>query len=208
MDALVRIDLSKLDEDSLKELELGFNRDLEGVNMRVLYSTLDKQGRENIELVPIKSRAGYTAGYGDPKYISSLPTFHLPFLLKDRKYRTFQLEGDSMLPIPDKAYVVGEYVQNLKNLKDGEACIIVTLEDGIVFKVVFNQIRKQKKLLLRSLNPAYKPYEIEIEKVIEAWKFTNYFTSEIPKYYADVASLKEDFRVISEKLERLTPVQQ
>ncbi len=203
MDALTRMDLSRLTDTSILELGRGYQRDLDGKHLRVLQSTVDISGRENIELVPIKSKAGYMAGYKDPEYISSLPAFQLPFLLKDRKYRTFQLEGDSMLPIPDKAYVIGEYVQNLRTLKDGQAYIIVTIE-GIVFKMVCNEVKKHNKLLLRSLNPAYKPYELDIEKVIEAWKFTTYFTSEIPDYYGELATIKNEFKYMSEKLERLS----
>lgn len=204
MDALTRTDLSLLTDDSLKELETGYNNDITGKSLRVLHSTIDKEGKENIEVVPVKSKAGYTAGYNDPEYICSLPTFQLPFLLRDKKYRSFQLDGDSMLPIPDKAYVIGEYVHNLTTLKDGEAYIIVTLNEGIVFKVVYNQVKKRKKLLLRSLNPAYQPYEIDIESVIEAWKFTNYFTSEIPDYYGELAGLKNEFKEMSAKLEKMS----
>ncbi len=200
LDAIIRIDLSKISEFSLSEMERGFTKDIEGKNLRVLYTSVDSNDKENIELVPIKSKAGYTEGYRDPEYISSLPTFQLPFLLKDRKYRAFQLDGDSMLPIPDKAYVVGEYMQNLNNFKDGSAYIIATLDDGVVFKVVYNQIRKRKKLLLRSLNPAYEPYDIEIEKVLEAWKFVNYFTSEIPDYYSELNKLKHDLKTMSSRL--------
>lgn len=200
LDTIVRIDLSKIKDNSLAEMERGFTKDIEGKNLRVLYTSVDADDRENIELVPVKSKAGYTAGYNDPEYIGSLPTFQLPFLLKDRKYRAFQLDGDSMLPIPDKAYVVGEYMQNLNNFKDGSAYIVATIEDGIVFKVVYNQIRKRKKLLLRSLNPAYEPFEVDIEKVLEAWKFVNYFTSEIPDYYSELHKLKKDFKAMAERL--------
>ncbi len=157
MDAIARTDLSVLNDYSIKELVRGFNKDLEGKGLRILQSTVDSSGKENIELVPIKSKAGYMAGYSAPEYINVLPTFQLPFLLKDKKYRSFQVDGDSMLPVPDKSYVIGEYVQNLRMLRDGRAYIIVTLDEGVVFKVVYNQIKKRKKLLLRSLNPAYNP---------------------------------------------------
>jgi len=203
LDALIRTDLSKLSEFSLGEIERGFTKDIEGKNLRVLYSTMDNNQRENIELVPIKSKAGYTAGYNDPEYICSLPTFQLPFLLRDKKYRAFQLDGDSMLPIPDKAHVIGEYVQNLTTLKDGHAYIVVTHDDGIVFKVIYNQIRKRKKILLRSLNHSYKPYEVDIEKVLEAWKFVYYFTSEIPEHQSELITLKNEFKTLSAKLEKM-----
>jgi transcriptional regulator with XRE-family HTH domain len=203
LDALVRTDLSKISEYSLREMERGYTKDIEGKNLRVLYTSVDKSDRENIELVPVKSKAGYTAGYNDPEYISSLPAFQLPFLQRDKKYRAFQLDGDSMLPIPDGAHVVGEYVQNLAALKDGSAYIIVTRDEGVVFKVVYNQVRKRKKLLLRSLNSAYKPYEIDVEQVMEAWKFVNYFTSEIPDSYSELSSLKKEFRAMSDRLQKM-----
>jgi transcriptional regulator with XRE-family HTH domain len=203
LDAIVRIDLSKISEFSLGEMERGYTKDIEGKNLRVLYTSMDKHERENIEIVPVKSKAGYTAGYNDPEYISSLPTFQLPFLQRDKKYRAFQLDGDSMLPIPNKAYVVGEYVQNLNALKDGTAYIIVTRDEGVVFKVVYNQVRKRKKLLLRSLNTAYEPYEIEVEQVMEAWKFVNYFSSEMPDNYGELVSLKKEFKAMSQKLEKM-----
>lgn len=149
---------------------------------RVLFPiSVDKEGRENVQLVSIKAKAGYTAGYNDPEYISGLPSFQLPFLAKERTYRAFQIEGDSMNPIPHGSYVVGEYVESLKEIKDGHAYLIVTKEDGVVFKVVFNQIKKRKNLLLKSLNPAYKPYQVPIEEVIQVWRFVNYIADEIPK---------------------------
>jgi phage repressor protein C with HTH and peptisase S24 domain len=133
-----------------------------------------------------KAKAGYTAGYNDPEFISGLPTFQLPFLSREKKYRMFQLDGDSMLPIPDKAYVIGEFLQDWNEIKNGHAYIFLTKEDGIVFKIAYNQIRKRKNLLLRSLNPIYKPYEMEIQNVLEVWRFVNYSSLEIPEETPDL----------------------
>ena len=98
----------------------------------------------------------------------------------------FQLDGDSMLPIPDKAYVIGEFLQDWNEIKDGHAYIFLTKEDGIVFKVAYNQIRKKKNILLRSLNSVYKPYEMDIQNVLEVWRFVNYFSSELPDEAPDL----------------------
>jgi len=181
VDTLIRIDLDKLHESSLKEIEIGHEAYIRGTKLRVLVTTVDSNNNENIEFVPYKASAGYTAGYNDPEYISSLPTFQLPFLNRERKYRTFQIKGDSMLPIPDKAYITAEYVQNWNDVKDGNAYIIVTADDGIVFKVAYNQIRTKKKLLLRSLNDKYHPYEVNVADVKEIWKFINYINNELPE---------------------------
>jgi transcriptional regulator with XRE-family HTH domain len=181
IDTLIRIDMSKLSELQLRELELGHDAYVRGTKLRVLATTVDSKNRENIELVPVKAKAGYTAGYNDPEYIRNLPTFQLPFLSPDKKFRTFQISGDSMLPIPDKSYVTAEFVENWMEVKDGNAYIILTQDDGIVFKVVFNHISNMKKLLLKSLNPIYKPYEINISEVKEIWKFVNYISNELPE---------------------------
>lgn len=181
IDTLINIDLTRLSELQLRELEAGNDAFIKGSKLRVLATTVDKNNRENIEFVSVKAKAGYTAGYNDPEFISGLPTFQLPFLAPDRKYRTFQIDGDSMLPIPDKSYVTGQYVENWNEVKDGHAYIILTQDDGVVFKVAYNQIRVKKKLLLRSLNSLYKPYEINVSDVKEIWKFVHYTSPVLPE---------------------------
>jgi len=96
--------------------------------------------------------------------VSILPTFRLPFLSRNKKYRTFQISGNSMLPIPDGAYVTGEFVQNWLSIHDRQPYIILTLDDGIVFKVVENRIAQEGKLRLYSLNPVYQPYDVVTNK--------------------------------------------
>ena len=101
LDTMLKIDLTRLSESQLGELERGYDAYIRGSNLRVLATTVTPDNRENIELVSEKAKAGYTTGYADPEFIGDLPLFNLPFLSPDRKYRTFQLKGDSMLPIPD-----------------------------------------------------------------------------------------------------------
>lgn len=188
VDTIIKTDLSKLSDKQFEELENGFDSYITGSKLRVLASTVDNGDNENIELVPAKAKAGYADGYNDPDFIAQLPTFQLPFLSKDRKYRTFQLDGDSMYPIKDKSYVIGEFVQNWIDIKDGQAYVILTSDDGIVFKIAFNHIKKDKTLLLHSLNPLFKDYEIKINQVKEIWKFVSYFSSELP----DVNNTREE----------------
>ncbi|HYV93216.1 MAG TPA: LexA family transcriptional regulator [Chitinophagales bacterium] len=181
IDTLVKIDLSKLSQFQLSELERGHDVFVTGSKLRVLATTVDSSNKENIEVVPLKAKAGYKNGYADPDYIKKLPTFQLPILFNDRKYRMFQIEGDSMLPIPDKSFVIGEYVENWYDIKNGSAYILLTKDDGIVFKIVTNELKRRKKLVLHSLNPEYKPCELEVQDVKEVWKFCNYISSEMPE---------------------------
>lgn len=180
IDTMVKVDLSKLSDFQLSELERGNDVYVTGSRLRVIATTVDSQNRENIEVVPLKAKAGYKNGFADPEFIKKLPTFQLPLLLSDRKYRMFQISGDSMLPIPDKSWVIGEYLENWYDMKDGEAYVVLTQEEGLVFKVVTNLLKKKKTILLKSLNTLYDPYELHIGEIREVWKFCNYLSSELP----------------------------
>lgn len=181
IDTLVKVDMSRLGQFQLSELERGHDVFVTGSKLRVLATTVNSDNEENIEVVPLKAKAGYKAGYADPDFIKKLPVFQLPILFNDRKYRMFQLSGDSMYPIPDKSWVIAEYIENWMNIKSGTACVVLTREDGIVFKVIENQIKKNKTLLLKSLNSFYEPYEVQVNEIQEVWKFCNYMSSELPE---------------------------
>ena len=207
IDTLLKIDISKLSESQLGELERGYDAYIKGSNLRVLTTTVNSENTENIELVPEKAKAGYTTGYADPEYIGELPVFRLPFLSDKKKYRTFQLKGDSMLPIPDGSWVTGEFLQDWMNIVSGNAYVVFTLDDGIVFKVVENNIRKDGKLILYSLNPLYEPYEVKINEVKELWKFVNYISNELPdpvipekQLIRTVAGMKHDLERLKARL--------
>ena len=207
IDTMLKIDISKLSESQLGELERGYDAYIKGSNLRVLATTVNPDNRENIELVPEKAKAGYATGYADPEYIGELPRFRLPFLSEKRKYRTFQLKGDSMLPIPDGSWVTGEFVQDWREIISGKAYVIFTINDGIVFKVIENNLKSDGKLVLYSLNPMYEPYEVHVSEVKEIWKFVNYISSEIPdpilpekQLIQAVATMKEDLERIKTKI--------
>lgn len=181
IDKLLKINLNSISQMYLTQLEQGFDIDLTGGKLRVLATTVDQNNEENIELVPIKAKAGYTTGFGDPDFIKVLPTFQLPFLDKNKKFRTFQINGDSMPPVSDRSWVTGEFVQNWKTIKDGYPYIVVTQNEGVVFKILYKQFDKNQSLLLCSTNPIYQPFEININEVMEIWKFVNYISDEMPE---------------------------
>lgn len=179
IDALIRYKLNQLPEFELSQLERGFDVDITGQKLRLLTISVDKNNKENIEMVPLKAQAGYTAGYSDMEFIGSLQRFSLPFLSKNKSYRTFQIQGDSMPPVQQGGWVTCSYVENWESIKDATPCVVVTRDDGIVFKLVYNKLEKSKSLLLVSTNRRYTPYELKIKKVIEIWKFETYNGFEI-----------------------------
>jgi transcriptional regulator with XRE-family HTH domain len=105
IDVLLKKDFSQLSEKELNQLLSGTNVDLKGQKLRVLTTVVDANDEELIELVPMKASAGYTSGYADPDYLKVLPTFYLPFLSKQKKYRSFPIQGDSMPPVVEGSYV-------------------------------------------------------------------------------------------------------
>jgi len=181
IDTLLKIDLTQLSTFHLSQLENGADVYVTGSKIRVLATTVDSFNNENIELIPEKAKAGYRSGFADPEYIKTLQTFQLPFLSREKKYRTFQISGDSMLPIPNGSWITGEYMQNWKLLRDRHAYVVLTLDDGIVFKVIENRIQAKGSLIMHSFNPIFQPYEIPITEIKEIWKFINYISSELPQ---------------------------
>ena len=181
-DTLLKVNISKLSERLLSEMERGFDVDVSGNKLRVLATTVNEKDKDNIEFVPLKAKAGYLAGYADPEFIKDLPRFNLPFIDRNKTHRAFQISGDSMPPVPDKCFVVGEYVQDWKSIKDGCPYIIVTKDDGGIFKIVFNKVKEEKSLLLCSTNTIYEPYKVDIRNVLEVWKFVNYVSGDFPSH--------------------------
>ncbi len=170
LDALIKYKLDVLSAFQLSQIEKGFDVDVTGNKLRLLTITVDSKGKENIEMVPLKAQAGYTTSYGDLDFISSLPKFKLPFLPENKTYRTFQIKGDSMLPIPENSWVTCSYIENWEYIKNGKACVVVTKNEGIVFKLVYLRL-DTGVLLLVSSNRNYNPYEIPISQVLEIWQF-------------------------------------
>lgn len=207
IDTLLKVDLTKLGESELSQLERGYDVFITGSKLRVLATTVDSTNNENIEVVNHKASAGYRTGFADPEYIKVLPAFHMPFLSKEKKYRTFQISGDSMHPIPDGSWVTGEFIQNWNLIRDNMPYIILTLDDGIMFKVVHNNIKTSGKLKLISLNPLYEPYEIDAKDVREVWKFVHYIANVMPEQNTrndelamTVASLKRDMDKLKKQM--------
>lgn len=141
-------------------------------NKRVLFPiTVDSDNENLIEVVPAKASAGYLLGYNDPEYIEQLHKIKLPFL-PTGKHRAFPIKNDSMLTMKDGSYVVAEFVEDIKNAKSGYSYNIVTKDDGMTYKRLYNQVEAQQSFLLKPDNSSYQPYEVPVEEVLELWKFT------------------------------------
>lgn len=180
IDALIKNDLTSATDASF--IEVG--------NKRVLFPiTVNADEDEFIDMVPIEASAGYLRGYSDPEYIEHLNKIKLPFL-PTGTHRAFPIKGDSMLPVKSGSYIVARFVDDIRNLKDGRTYIILTTNDGIVYKRVYNKIEEHNMLLLASDNKKYDPYYVPIEEVIELWEFTcNINTQEYDEHELKISSI-------------------
>lgn len=158
IDALVKCDLRKFNLESMMKV---------GENRLLFPIVIDKDNNDKIEVITMKASAGYLNGYADPEYFEKLPLMNLPFRITG-KHRAFPIKGDSMPPLQDGCFVVAKYVESLKDLKNGNTYILLTKEDGIVYKRVFN---KGNELELHSDNRHYSPYSIKTSEVLEVWEF-------------------------------------
>ena len=194
IDILLRNDLTKATASSF--IEIG--------NQRVLFPiTVDSDNENLIEVVPVKTSAGYLSGYDDPEYIEQLEKIKLPFL-PTGKHRAFPIKGDSMLPMKSGAYVVGRFVENRHEITSGKTYVLLTLNDGMVYKRVYNQVKENNTLLLVSDNTSYAPYNIPIDEVLELWEFTcSINTQEYQEQELKISSIIQMFNDLGVELKAL-----
>lgn len=176
VDDLIQLDLSAPDQGKSHS---AVNR-AAGSGLRVLSVAVDDQGVDSIPLVPQKAAAGYLNGYADGEYIQELPQFRLPNLPKGSTHRAFELIGDSMLPLLPGTIVIGRYVEDWRDIKSGNTYVLLTQQEGVVYKRVFNYIEESQKLFLVSDNRTYSPYEVGIEEVLEVWEAKAFISVSFP----------------------------
>ncbi|MEJ7645001.1 MAG: LexA family transcriptional regulator [Chryseolinea sp.] len=170
LDDFVRQDLSRVAD----------RRTYAGKTRDILAITVDSQNKENVELVTQKASAGYLSGYQDVEFVKDLPKISIPVLPKNKTYRAFEIQGDSMLPIQPGSIIFGEYLEDMSTIKNGRLYIVVTRNDGIVFKRIFNFSDDNGKLLLISDNRQYQPYPVDAEDVLEIWAAKAFFSNHFP----------------------------
>jgi transcriptional regulator with XRE-family HTH domain len=202
LDQLLNVDLATMTEVSL-ENQKEVKKYASAQNLRILTITLDKDNNENIELVPAKAAAGYTTGYADADFLRDLPKYQLPFLSKGKTYRAFEIQGDSMLPLQSGSVVIGEFVDNWNSLREGQVCVIVAKNEGVVLKKIFNKIVDRGTFLLKSTNMAYSPYEIFADEVVEIWKFSAYISKEFPEENSSITELRKAFSRLEDEFREI-----
>ena len=198
IDILVKNDLRVAQDTSF--IEVG--------NKRVLFPiTVNEASEELIEIIPAKASAGYLQGYDDPEYIEQLQKIKLPFL-PTGTHRAFPIKGDSMLPVKDGSFIVAKFVEDFDDVKDGRTYIVLTKEEGLVYKRVYNHIETRGCLWLHSDNKLYAPYDVPAGDVLELWEFTCCINTQ--EYEADelkLSSIANMFRDLKVELKAIKQIE-
>src|SRR5699024_7098515 len=129
---------------------------------------LKEQPRQVIEFVPVKAMAGYLSGYQDLEFIEELNTFTLP-MIGAGHYRAFEVSGDSMLPVTSGSVIVGHQISDWQEIKHNHTYVVLTRDEGIVYKRIMKNNRNKNKITLLSDNPQYESYRVNLEEVLEMW---------------------------------------
>lgn len=156
-------------------------------NFKILAISVNDLNEGNIELVDSKAEAGYLDSYQNPEFIKDLPRFQIPKLPKGT-YRAFEIQGDSMLPLPSGSIVIASYVEKLEDIKDDQTYVIISQTNGLVYKRVRCDL-KDKNLVLSSDNETYVSYTLDFSEVQEVWKYYAHIGFDDSK--ADVANRLE-----------------
>ncbi len=206
IDALLKADMRHCSEAQLAEWEGNSENYASGKALRILATTVNADNEEQIEFVPLKASAGYRSGYSDPEFIAELPRYSLPGLSPHRKHRIFPIAGDSMLPFPDGCSIIGEYVEDWRSLKNGTRCILILKSGGadFVFKEVENRIAGEKRIIARSLNPLYAPYEIPVGDILEIWQYHSHLAQKVEGALPAEEVQVQLLRIVAELKEELS----
>jgi transcriptional regulator with XRE-family HTH domain len=169
-------------------------------DFKVLAITVSDDKKENIEFVPVKAAAGYTHSYGDPEFVKELPRFRLPFLSRGT-FRAFEIKGDSMLPIISGSIVIGEYIEKKEDIRKGDTYIVITQEDGILFKRV--AAMNKQRIVLKSDNTFYESYSLPVSEIREIWKSRLYMSSNFDEPDNSIKQLENVATQINENIKLL-----
>lgn len=173
-------------------------------NQRVLFPiAVDGTDEDLIEVIPLEASAGYLNGYADPEYVEDLNKIKLPFL-PTGKHRAFPIKGDSMLPTKSGSYIIAKFIEDISDVKDGRTYVILTENDGLVYKRVYNKIEENNALLLVSDNKLYKEYIVQTKDILEIWEYTcSINTQEYDEHELKISSIAQMLNQLGIELKAL-----
>jgi len=217
---IAKIETGRVDVDitflSHIALELNINRDwlLTGQgemyltdatqsNLKILTTTVDDTSNEKIVLVPEKAEAGYLKSFEHEglmiDFLKNLPVISLPGNeYHNASFRAFEVSGHSMEPtFYVRDIVVCRYIEHYSYIRNKEVYVIVTRNEGIVIKRV---VKKENTLELHSDNEDFEPYSINLEDIVEIWKFEAKISKVAPMPRSRLKAIEDGLHAVQQQL--------
>jgi hypothetical protein len=154
-----------------------------------------------MEWVTKQFAGDYLTSYAYSDFLKQMPEITLPGLPAG-KYRAFQTEND--FPF-DGATVVGSYVPNWYDIRDGQHYLVAIHKKGILYRRLYNQVKVKGSILLLSDMPGIASFEVSVKDVLEIWEARAVISYQMPEPRTN-ASLDGLSALVSEmqrELERL-----
>jgi repressor LexA len=149
-------------------------------NDKVLTITVDRDGSDNTELVPVQAQAGYGVQHNEAVYLRDLPKYRIPGF-EHGNYRAFEVAGDSMEPtLNHRDIVVASYVDNWRLLEPGDVYVVVTAESVMLKRIRERIITGDMTVMLHSDNPHRKPYPMDVADIAQLWRVRGYISTYLP----------------------------
>jgi transcriptional regulator with XRE-family HTH domain/signal peptidase I len=166
--------------------------------------TMDSQGEENIIYVPVKARAGYMSGYGDPLFIQSLSAYRLPGYTNGT-YRIFEVEGHSMFPtLQDADRVIARWA-DISEVRDDRVYVLVTRFQGVLIKRLINRYHEGKIIVKSDNNQTgeFPTIVLDVEDVAEIWYVVERWTRQLPgpgEIYKRLVNIEAELAMLKQKM--------
>jgi transcriptional regulator with XRE-family HTH domain len=166
--------------------------------------TIDSQGEENIIYVPVKARAGYMLGYGDPQFIQSLSAYRLPGYTNGT-YRIFEVEGHSMFPtLQDADRVIARWA-DISEVRDDRVYVLVTRTQGVLIKRLINRHHEGKIIVKSDNNHAgeFPTIVLDVDEVAEIWYVVERWTRQLPgpgEIYKRLVNIEAELAMLKQKM--------
>jgi len=129
-----------------------------------------------IQWVSSVQRNEYIHQFQNPDFLTRLPSFQLPNL-PSGYYRAFESGEDF---IYQGALLIGAFIRNWYEIKDGSHYLFVTRNHGIIYRTAFNQVRTRGELSLTSDIASIPNISIALKDVLEVWEVKAFISLQMP----------------------------
>jgi hypothetical protein len=75
-----------------------------------------------------------------------------------------------MLPMEPGSVIIASYIEHLSDVKEGKTYIVVSKDEGLVYKRIRLHPKKEAFILV-SDNELYLPFEMPYEQIAEIWQY-------------------------------------